>query len=128
LTALFRAQAGELFFVEGVRSGEPRLGAVSEPFTEPLEALRIVMLVAELTSFLGGLERTALGPAPGCAELRAALSLSADEAYAFDLALRSVKVGLILREARARGPHALRAAAFAIFVGLAAGAFVDQSD
>jgi hypothetical protein len=56
--------------------------------------------------------------------LRASLCLSSDEAYAFDLCLRGVKIGLVLREARGRGPGAHRAAAFAVFVGLSAGAFV----
>lgn len=128
LIALARASAGELFFVDGARSGETQLGAATEPFGQLLDALRVAYPPAELSGFLSGLERTALSPSPGCAELRAALGLTADEAYAFDLALRSVKIGLILREARARGQHALRAAAFAIFVGLSAGAFVAHGD
>jgi serine/threonine-protein kinase len=128
LTALSRAQAGELFFVDGVRSGEVTLGQTTEPLALLLDALRAAYSVAELSGFLSGLERTALSPSAGCAELRASLCLSADEAYAFDLALRSVKLGLILREARARGQHALRAAAFAIFVGLSVGAFVARTD
>jgi hypothetical protein len=42
--------------------------------------------------------------------------------------LRGIKLGLVLREAQARGPGALRSAAFAIFVGLSAGAFVARSE
>lgn len=128
LIALARAEAGELFFVDGARSGEAQLGAATEPFAQLLNALRVAYPVAEISGFLSGLERTALSPSAGCAELRAALGLSADEAYAFDLALRGVKIGLILREARARGQRALRAAGFAIFVGLSAGAFVARGD
>lgn len=128
LAALSRARTGELFFVDGARSGEAVLGAAPEPLAPLLEALRGAYSVAELAGFLSGLERTALRPSAACAELRAQLCLSADEVYAFDLALRRVKVGLILREARARGNQALRAAAFALFVGLSAGAFVTGAE
>jgi len=128
LLGLVKARAGELFFVDGARSGEAVLGAGPDLLAPLLEALRAGYSVAELAGFLSGLERAALSPSAGCVDLRAALCLSADEAYAFDLALRSVKIGLILREARARGQHALRAAAFAIFVGLSAGAFVSKPD
>jgi hypothetical protein len=60
--------------------------------------------------------------------LRASLCFSSDEAYAFDLCLRGVKIGLVLREARGRGQGALRAAAFAIFIGLSAGAFIARGE
>jgi hypothetical protein len=93
-----------------------------------VEALRGTYPESELLALLGGLERIALSPSGGCAELRSALCLSSDEAYAFDLYLRGVTLGLVLREARARGPGAVRAAAFAMFVGLSAGAFVARSD
>ena len=126
LTALCRAGAGDLFFVDGARSGEALLGAASEPFAVPLEALRAAYPPVELAGLLSGLERTAVSPSAGCAELRAALGLSSEEAYAFDLCLRGVKLGLVLREARARGEAALRAASFAIFVGLSVGAFVTR--
>jgi len=69
-----------------------------------------------------------LSPSAACPVLRGALCLSSDEAYAFDLCLRGVKIGLVLREARARGQGALRAALFAIFVGLSAGAFVARGE
>ncbi|HYQ18120.1 MAG TPA: DUF4388 domain-containing protein, partial [Polyangiaceae bacterium] len=128
LTALGRAHNGELFFVEGARSGEAMLGVAAEPLVELLDALRPAHSVAELAGFLSGLERAKLSPSAGCAELRDALRLAHDEAYAFDLALRGVMIGLVLREARARGQHALRAAVFAIFVGLSAGAFVTRGD
>jgi hypothetical protein len=75
-------------------------------------------------ALLAGLESTAVSPSSDCAALRGCLCLSSDEAYAFDLCLRGVKISLVLREARARGHGALRAAAFAVFVGLSAGAFV----
>jgi eukaryotic-like serine/threonine-protein kinase len=127
LTALCRARAGELFFVEGARSGESA-AAPARPLATLIEALRGAYPEAELLALLGGLERTALSPSPACASLRAELCLSSDEAYAFDLSLRGVKIGLILREARARGQGALRAAAFAVFVGLSAGAFVARGD
>ncbi|HYJ11151.1 MAG TPA: DUF4388 domain-containing protein, partial [Polyangiaceae bacterium] len=124
LTALCRARGGELFFVEDARSGDQPLGPSQRPLGALVEALRAAYPEAELLALLGGLDRTALSPSAGCAGLRAALCLSGDEAYAFDLCLRGVKIGLALREARARGRGALRAAAFAIFVGLSAGAFV----
>jgi hypothetical protein len=124
LTALCRARGGELFFVEDARSGDQLLGASQRPLGALVEALRAAYPEQELLALLGGLDRTALSPAAGCAGLRAALCLSGDEQYAFDLCLRGVKIGLVLREARARGPGALRAAAFAIFFGLSAGAFV----
>jgi serine/threonine-protein kinase len=126
LTALCRASSGELFFVEGARSGEALLSVASEPFSEPLAALREAYPSVELAGLLSGLERTAVSPSAHCAELRTALGLSSDEAYAFDLSLRGVKLGLVLREARARGQAALRAASFAIFVGLSVGAFVTR--
>lgn len=124
LTALCRARGGDLFFVEGARSGDQVVGSTQKPLGWLVEALRAAYPEQELLALLGGLDRTGLSPAPGCAGLRAALCLSGDEAYAFDLCLRGVKIGLVLREARARGPGALRAAAFALFVGLSAGAFV----
>ncbi len=93
-----------------------------------IEALRAAYPEEELLALLGGLDHTALRPSASCAGLRGALCLSSDEAYAFDLSLRGVKLGLVLREARARGQGALRAAAFAIFVGLSAGAFVTRGD
>lgn len=125
LSGLCRARAGELFFVEGARSGEQVLGLSSQKPLGPLiEALRAAYPESELLGLLRGLDHTALRPSPGCAGLRAGLCLSGDEAYAFDLCLRGVKLGLVLREARARGQGALRAAAFAIFVGLSVGAFV----
>jgi serine/threonine-protein kinase len=128
LTALCRARTGELFFVDGARSGEQALGLAQKPLGALLEALRAAYPEAELLTFLSGLERTALSPSAGCAALRASLSLSSDEAYAFDLCLRGVKIGLVLREANGRSPGAARAAAFAIFVGLSAGAFVARAD
>jgi eukaryotic-like serine/threonine-protein kinase len=128
LAALFRAQAGELFFVEGAASGEENLGADPAPAGPLLEALRRAYPAAELLTLLGGLERTALRPSATCAELRRALTFTGEEAYAFDLCLRGVKLGLVLREARVRGEAALFAAAFAIFVGLCAGAFVTRAD
>jgi eukaryotic-like serine/threonine-protein kinase len=128
LTALCRAGGGELFFVEGARSGEAVLGQAQKPLAPLVEALRAAYPERELLALLGGLERTAVSPSKGCAALRACLCLSSDEAYAFDLCLRGVKISLVLREARARGPGALRAAAFAVFVGLSAGAFVARGD
>jgi hypothetical protein len=128
LTALCRCCTGELFFVEGARSGEQALGLSQKPLSGLVEALRAAYPEAELLEFLSGLERTGLRPSSACAGLRSLLCLSSDEAYAFDLALRGVKIGLVLREARARGQGALRAAAFAIFVGLSAGAFVGRGD
>ena len=123
LTQLCRARTGELFFVEGARSGETALEPSQEPLGALIEALRAAYPESELLALLGGLEGTAVSPANGCAVLRASLCLSNDEAYAFDLCLRGVKIGLVLREARGRGNGALRAAAFAVFVGLSAGAF-----
>jgi eukaryotic-like serine/threonine-protein kinase len=124
LTAVCRARSGELFFVEGASSGEPPLAAAQKPLGLLVEALRAAYPEEELLALLSGLEGTALSPSAGCAELRAALCLASEEAYAFDLCVRSVKIGLVLREARARGQGALRAAAFAVFAGLSAGAFV----
>lgn len=124
LTAVCRARAGDLFFVDGARSGEPPAAASQKPLGLLVEALRAAYPEAELLTLLGGLERTALSPSAACQALRGALCLSTDEAYAFDLCLRGVQIGLVLREARARGQGALRAASFAIFVGLSAGAFV----
>jgi serine/threonine-protein kinase len=128
LTELCRARAGELFFVDAVRSGDVVLGLSQRPLGALMEALRGAYPEAELLSLLAGLERTALRASSSCAELRAALCLSSDEAYAFDLCLRGIKLGLVLREARGRSPGALRAAAFAIFAGLSAGAFVARGD
>lgn len=128
LTALCGARAGELFFVEGASSGEPPPGAAAKPWATLVEALRAAYPEGELVTLLGGLDHTSLRPSASCASLRGALCLSIDEAYAFDLSLRGVKLGLILREARGRGPGALRAAAFAIFIGLSAGAFVARGD
>lgn len=128
LGGVCRARAGELFFVEAARSGETALGVAKKPLAPVVEALRATYPEEELLGMLAGLERTALAPSAACAELRGALCLSSDEAYAFDWCLRGVKLGLVLREARARGPGALRAAAFAIFVGLSAGAFVARAD
>jgi serine/threonine-protein kinase len=128
LTALCRARGGELFFVEGARSGEQLRGLPQRPLGALVEALRAAYPEGELLALLAGLERTALRPSSSCAGLRPALCLSSDEAYAFDLCLRGVALGLVLREARARGPGALRAAAFAMFVGLSAGAFVARAD
>ena len=128
LTALCRARTGELFFVEGARSGEPALAQSQRPLGALVEALRAAYPESELLALLGGLEGTAVSPSSGCAALRASLCLSSDEAYAFDLCLRGVKIGLVLREARGRGAGALRAAAFAVFVGLSAGAFVARGD
>ena len=128
LTALCRASTGELFFVDGARSGELAPAKSQKPLGLLIEALRAAYPEAELLALLSGLERTGLSPSAGCAALRAALCLSSDEVYAFDLCLRGVKLGLVLREARARGPGALRAAAFAIFAGLSAGAFVARAD
>ena len=124
IAALCRARAGEVFFIEGACSEDQVLGLSQRPLGALVEALRGAYPEEELLQMLGGLERTALSPASGCVALRAALCLSGDEAYAFDLCLRGVKLGLVLREARARGQGALRAAAFAIFLGLSAGAFV----
>jgi serine/threonine-protein kinase len=128
LSALCRARGGELFFVEAARSGEHSLGLSPQPLGALVEALRVAYPETELLALLSGLERIALKPSTGCAELRSALCLSSDEAYAFDLYLRGVTLGLVLREARARAPGAVRAAAFALFVGLSAGAFVARSD
>jgi serine/threonine-protein kinase len=128
LSGVCAARAGELFFVEAARSGDAALGVAPKPLAPLVEALRSAYPEQELLGLLGGLSRTALGPSAACAELRAALCLSADEAYAFDWCLRGVKLGLVLREAQARGPGALRAAAFAIFIGLSAGAFVARSE
>ena len=128
LTALCRARTGELFFVDGARSGEAALGLAQKPLGPLVEALRAAYAEAELLALVGGLDKTAVSASNACAPLRAALCLSSDEAYAFDLCLRGVKIGLVLREARARGPGALRAAAFAVFVGLSAGAFVARAD
>jgi eukaryotic-like serine/threonine-protein kinase len=128
LTALCRARTGELFFVDGARSGEPALAASQKPLGLLIEALRAAYPEAELLGLSSGLDGAALSPSPGCAALRAALCLSSDEAYTFDLCLRGVQIGLVLREARARGQGVLRAAAFAIFVGLSAGAFVARGD
>jgi len=128
LTGVCRAQVGELFFVEGARSGEPAAANEPKPASALVQALRVAYPESELSSLLQGLERTAVSPSNACAELRALLGLSSDEAYAFSLCLRGVKLGLILREARSRGPAAWRAAAFAIFVGLSAGAFVARAD
>jgi serine/threonine-protein kinase len=128
LSALCRARAGELFFVEAARSGEQSLGLSQRPLGALVEALRVAYPENELLVLLSGLDRIALRPSAGCAELRSGLCLSSDEAYAFDLYLRGVTLGLVLREARARGPGAVRAAAFAMFVGLSAGAFVARSD
>jgi hypothetical protein len=100
------------------------MGLSQKPLGALVEALRAAYPVVELVALLGGLDRTGLRPSAHCATLRGALCLSAEEAYAFDLCLRGVKIGLVLREAQARGQGALRAAAFAIFVGLSAGAFV----
>lgn len=128
LSGVCAARAGELFFVEAARSGDAALGVASKPLAPLVEALRAAYQEQELLALLGGLSRTALGPSSACAELRGALCLSTDEAYAFDWCLRGIKLGLVLREAQARGPGALRAAAFAIFVGLSAGAFVARSE
>jgi hypothetical protein len=128
LTAVCRAGAGELFFVDGARSGEPAGVAPQKPLGLLIEALRAAYPEHELLALLSGLDRTALSPSAACAALRGALCLSSDEAYAFDLCLRGVKIGLVLREARARGQGALRAALFAIFVGLSAGAFVARGE
>ena len=128
LTALCRARTGELFFVDGARSGEQMLATPPKPLAALIEALRAAYPEDELLVLLGGLDNTALRPSTSCAELRGTLCLSSDEAYAFDLSLRGVKLGLILREARARGQGVLRAAAFAIFIGLSAGAFVGRGD
>ena len=128
LSTLCRARTGELFFVEGARSGEQVLGLSQRPLGALMEALRGAYPESELLALLSGLERIALSPSGSCAELRSALCLSSDEAYAFDLYLRGVTLGMVLREARARGPGAVRAAAFAMFVGLSAGAFVARSD
>jgi serine/threonine-protein kinase len=128
LSALCRARGGELFFVEAARSGEQVLGLSQRPLGALVEALRGAYPENELLALLSGLERIALRASSSCAELRPALCLSSDEAYAFDLYLRGVALGLVLREARARGPGAVRAAAFAMFVGLSAGAFVARSD
>jgi serine/threonine-protein kinase len=128
LTAVCRAGAGELFFVDQARSGEPSAAPSQKPLGLLVEALRAAYPEAELQALLGGLERTALSPSAACPALRGALCLSSDEAYAFDLCLRGVKIGLVLREARARGQGALRAALFAVFVGLSAGAFVARGD
>lgn len=124
LTAVCRAKAGELYFVEEARSGEPTSPPSAKPLSLLVEALRAAYPEEELSGLLGGLDRTSLSPSTACAALRTALCLSSDEAYAFDLCLRGVKLGLVLREARARGQGALRSALFAIFVGLSAGAFV----
>jgi len=124
LAALCRARGGELFFVEDASSDDQVLGLSQRPLGALVEALRAAYPEEELLQLLGGLERTALSPSAGCVELRAALCLSGEEAYAFDLCLRGVKIGLVLREARARGQGVHRAAAFAIFIGLSAGAFV----
>jgi serine/threonine-protein kinase len=124
LGGICRAQGGELFFIEGARSGDQVLGMSRKPLGTLVEALRGAYAEAELGGLLRGLERTSLRPSATCVELRSALCLSADEAYAFDLCLRGVKLGLVLREAQARGAGQLRAAAFAVFVGLSAGAFV----
>lgn len=127
LMALCRAGAGELFFVEGASPGEPSSSAPA-PLGALLEALRRAYPEQELLGYLAGLERIAVSPSARCVELRELLSFSSDEAYAFDLCLRKVKLGLVLREARARGQSALRAAAFAIFVALSAGAFSAGAD
>jgi hypothetical protein len=128
LTRLCRARSGELFFVSAARSGEATCIASQKPLGPLMEALRAAYPEAELLTLLAGLERTGLSPSSSCAQLRGSLCFSSDEAYAFDLCLRGVKVGLVLREAKARGPGAHRAAAFAIFVGLSAGAFVARPD
>jgi eukaryotic-like serine/threonine-protein kinase len=128
LTAVCRARSGELFFVDEARSGEPSPTPAHNPLALLIEALRAAYPEEELLALLNGLERTSVSPSAACAPLRSALCLASDEAYAFDLCLRGVKLGLVLREARARGPGSLRAAAFAIFLGLSAGAFAARAD
>jgi len=128
LTAVCRARVGELFFVEEARSGEAPPQSSQKPLGLLIEALRAAYPDDELQGLLGGLDRTSLSPSPACAGLRSALCLSSDEVYAFDLCLRGVRLGLVLREARARGQGALRSALFAIFVGLSAGAFAARAD
>jgi eukaryotic-like serine/threonine-protein kinase len=128
LTGLCRAGGGDLFFVDAARSGEAVLGVAQQPLGPLVEALRAAYREAELLGLLGGLERTALSPSSACAAVRAALCLLPDEAYAFDLCVRQVKIGLVLREAKARGQGALRAAAFGLFIGLSAGAFVARTE
>jgi eukaryotic-like serine/threonine-protein kinase len=128
LAALCGARVGDLFFVDGATCGERAPGPSDAPLAPLLQALRIAYSEQELLSVLNGLAHTALSPSPQCGELRSLLRLAGDEAYAFAWCLRGVKLGLILREARARGPDALCAAAFAIFVGLSAGAFVARPE
>jgi len=128
LTSLCRSRAGELFFIDGARSGEALLGRPQKRLSGLVEALRAAYSQTELLLLLGGLDRTLLRPSSNCASLRALLCLSDDEAYAFDLCLRGVELGLVIREAEARGRGASRASAFAIFVGLSAGAFVARTD
>jgi hypothetical protein len=128
LTVVCRAKAGELYFVDDARSGEAAQPPAQKPLGLLVEALRAAYPEEELLGLLGGLDRTSVGPSAACAGLRSALCLSSDEAYAFDLCLRGVKLGLVLREARARGQGAQRAALFAIFVGLSAGAFAARPD
>lgn len=128
LGAVCRASGGELFFVDGAQAGEKVLSVSQKPLAPLVEALRAGYAEAELLQLLSGLSHTAVSPAPACAVLRAALCLAPDETYAFELCARGVKLGLVLREARARGQGALRAAAFAIFVGLSAGAFVPRAE
>jgi hypothetical protein len=126
LGAIARARTGELFFVDDARSGETLLGKPDRPLAMITEALRAAYSEAELLALLGGLDRISLEPTATCAALRSALCFSGDEAYAFDLCLRGVAIGLVLREARARAPGALAAAAFAIFVGLSANALTPR--
>jgi len=62
LTALCRARTGELFFVEGARSGEAVLGQSQRPLGALVEALRAAYPESELLALLGGLEGTAVSP------------------------------------------------------------------
>lgn len=128
LAALCSARGGDLFFVDGALSGDAAPASTERGLPVVVAALRAAYPEEELLTLLGGIERMALRPSPNCAELRASFGLDNDEAYAFDLCVRGVKLGLILREANARGRAALRGAAFAIFVGLSAGAFVTRGD
>jgi hypothetical protein len=128
LSGIFKVRTGELYFIDGARSGERCVGVPEKPLGQVLEALRGAYAERELMTLLAGLDRTALCPSADCAQIRGTLCFSPDEAYAFDLCLRGVKLGLVLREAQTRSGGALRAAAFAIFVGLSAGAFAARSE
>jgi hypothetical protein len=121
LASLLRLRDGELFFVDAAQASAEALAVPISAHQCIAEAVRMAYSEAELREVVSGLP-PALSRGPEYPKLRTALRLENEETHAMEWAARSVPIGVILRDARARGADAEIAALRATFLGVASGA------